>query len=1421
MSNAKPSDFAIAILSLAIGLGLGSFRNIQAEEPKPIRALLITGGCCHDYDVQKNLIRKGLEARAHIEVTVVQQGGSATNSRIPLYEDPNWAEGFDIVLHDECFADVDDPAWTARVLEPHRRGVPAVVIHCAMHCYRDGTDQWFEFCGVTSRTHGAHYPHEVLNRDAEHPIMADFGAGWANPAGELYWIEKVWPTAHPLAAARNREKGNEEVCVWTNDYRGTRVFGTTLGHHNETVESDAFLDLLTRGTLWACNKLDDQYLKVPAPETRPVDLAKGKAAKASSEETSKGNVAGLAVDDKLETRWCASGGDAPQWLSVDLGESRDVRGCTIRWEFDERIYRHYVEVSTDGEQWERVADAATEAAAREAMSGAAVGSVHAFQRDDIRWVRVTFLGGEPGCWGSIRELRVHGTETETIDPQAQVEVDEARYLSEVKVPEGFRATLFAAPPAVAYPVFVATEPDGTTYVSVDRNGSLDREPRRGSIYRLRDVDGDGRADESKLFVSDVDSPRGLVWMRDRLIVLHPPHLTAFIDADHDGISESSQRLVSNIAFGFADRPADHTSNGVTLGIDGWLYLAIGDFGFMQATGADGTKLQFRGGGVVRVRPDGTEMHLSSRGTRNILEVGLAPTLDGFARDNTNDGGGWDIRLHHFGGLDDHGYPTRYLNFQDEILAPLADYGGGSGCGACYVSESAIPGAWGEALYTADWGRDAIYRHRVTPRGATYEADQEEFMRLPRATDLDVDAAGRIVAASWRGATFTYAGDEVGFLVRVEPRVRTKVTVPDFEMASEEQLLELLGAPSHRLRLAAQCELLSRGLSESAEITLLERVQNETRQRDVRIAALFTLALGGRQQAKQQVWERGLRSDLAPWVVRAWSEQKFEQFKGEESLPWSELAKSSDARLQAELIRAIVKTEAAEQAPVLAHLLLFGTDHVVRHTAANGLIELRAWKTCLDVWDSRHPDAAEALGVVSRMSDAAAVDACLERLDGETDKARQTELFRALSRMRLREGEWNGVSWGTRPDTRGPVYQPEPWEVTERIDEALVRALADGSQSVAAERIAQLRRHRAEGEPFTSVLAQRATQDPAFLSHLLDWLEGEASISPEAHEMLAALVTSEEAEPRLRSRALRVLWKMGTDRVAPLLAAWRRLETEDRELAAEVFRLMRQPEGVARHAAGLVSALEEATDSSLTIALLTAIDAPAGGGPASPEVIVALQRSWERAAGPRDWMEALRLADDRRWEDRIWQAIASEDAETAAAAASLVESWKLQPLVRGTGPTIRELGPQRTLNELGAVGAATERGARWFARLNCANCHTIREGETPRGPHLPNVVKTYDRQKLAEAILFPSRSLAQGFVTETFETLDGGSLTGFVVREEAERIAVRDAQGREHLLELGDIGTRERGELSVMPEGLVDELTREDLEALLDYLQSLR
>ena len=101
-----------------------------AAETKPIRALLVTGGCCHDYARQKLILARGISARANVVWTIAHQGGTATDSKIPLYQDPNWSQGFDVVVHNECFSNVKDKAFVDNILRPHRDGLPALLIHC-------------------------------------------------------------------------------------------------------------------------------------------------------------------------------------------------------------------------------------------------------------------------------------------------------------------------------------------------------------------------------------------------------------------------------------------------------------------------------------------------------------------------------------------------------------------------------------------------------------------------------------------------------------------------------------------------------------------------------------------------------------------------------------------------------------------------------------------------------------------------------------------------------------------------------------------------------------------------------------------------------------------------------------------------------------------------------------------------------------------------------------------------------------------------------------------------------------------------------------------------------------------------------------------------------------------------------------------
>ena len=128
----------------------------------------------------------------------------------------------------------------------------------------------------------------------------------------------------------------------------------------------------------------------------------------------------------------------------------------------------------------------------------------------------------------------------------------------------------------------------------------------------------------------------------------------------------------------ASRGADHTTNGIRLGIDGWIYIATGDFGCVKATGLkDHTELQFHYGGVLRIRPDGTGLEVYCYGTRNIYDVAIDPLANVFTRDNTNDGDDWNDRLAYDVPTGYYGYPSRFMHFPGEFIDCLADFGGGA------------------------------------------------------------------------------------------------------------------------------------------------------------------------------------------------------------------------------------------------------------------------------------------------------------------------------------------------------------------------------------------------------------------------------------------------------------------------------------------------------------------------------------------------------------------------------------------------------------------------------------------------------------------------------------------------------------------------------------------------------------------------
>jgi putative heme-binding domain-containing protein len=132
------------------------------------------------------------------------------------------------------------------------------------------------------------------------------------------------------------------------------------------------------------------------------------------------------------------------------------------------------------------------------------------------------------------------------------------------------------------------------------------------------------------------------------------------------------------------------------------------------------------------------------------------------------------------------------------------------------------------------------------------------------------------------------------------------------------------------------------------------------------------------------------------------------------------------------------------------------------------------------------------------------------------------------------------------------------------------------------------------------------------------------------------------------------------------------------------------------------------------------------------------------------------------------------------------------------------------------------GKELFTRQGCIVCHTTSAEEPPKGPLLAGISKRYSRDDLCESIMKPSAKIAQGFETQWFKVKGNDTpLEGFVVHESGDELEMRAITGVSATIKKTDIERRGTRPQSIMPEGLVVQLTPHDLASILAYLESLK
>jgi putative heme-binding domain-containing protein len=156
--------------------------------------------------------------------------------------------------------------------------------------------------------------------------------------------------------------------------------------------------------------------------------------------------------------------------------------------------------------------------------------------------------------------------------------------------------------------------------------------------------------------------------------------------------------------------------------------------------------------------------------------------------------------------------------------------------------------------------------------------------------------------------------------------------------------------------------------------------------------------------------------------------------------------------------------------------------------------------------------------------------------------------------------------------------------------------------------------------------------------------------------------------------------------------------------------------------------------------------------------------------------------------------------------------------------VKRLGPTiQPLSILGLKGDV-EKGRTVFfktAGINCATCHKIGKEGGAVGPDLSEIGKKYDRAKILESILDPSKDIDPAFVSYSVQLGDGRVVIGLVISRNDKEIVVRDAQAKEHRFASVDIDTVVPQRQSLMPEQLLRDLTAQQAVDLVDFLSSLK
>ncbi len=931
-------------------------------------------------------------------------------------------------------------------------------------------------------------------------------------------------------------------------------------------------------------------------------------------------------------------------------------------------------------------------------------------------------------------------------------------LKKMVVPEGFTVELVAAEPDIQNPVAMTFDEQGRIWITESfEYPRAEPGPGRDRVKVLEDTDRDGKVDKVTVFAEGLNIPSGIAVGHGGVWVANAPDILFLQDTDGDLKADRSEVVVT----GFGRTDTHELPNSLTWGPDGWLYGLNGVFNHSHVK-HKGKEYRFTCA-LFRIHPKTRDFELFAEGTSNPWGVTWDPEGSAFLSACVID---------HLWHLTETGYYHRqggpYPPFTWKIESivkhkhQMAAY-----CGIEYFDSDAYPPQYRDRLYMGNIHGGCINVDKLQRNGSTYFATGEPdfltandvwFMPVAQKTGPD----GCLYVLDWYDRYHCYqdaqrdpAGVDRGHGRLYRVRYQDTPRVPKFNLAeeSDEQLLQRLHSQNTYYRHTAQRLLAER--NNEATRGKLEQLVLSDAPRKTRMHALW--ALVGTGQMDGEFHHRLL--EHADAGIRAWGVRAAGNIgKIDDSLRQRviELAHDDSPDVQLQVAIAAKKIAGVDSLPVLVEVLTHcGDDALIPHIVWQNLEPLLEEKHGRFVNLMTQEDNAAQPGVTRLMPHA------VERIVAvkKADPAAVSKLFIALTR-------------GDNPHR----------EAASRCMRLLAERIRTGE--IAGEHLAALRK------PLEAPLRKILEQDRN---------------SPLAID--AALVAAAWGDTPAQT-TLRGVVTGGKDTSTRLVA----LETliaggDDQTLALAVHLMEEKGNASPDLQAGVLGALGRSDDprvGSLVSAAYVRLDPVQ-----KPKAIELLT---QRVAWGKELLTAIEQGTVPATALNVNQVRKLLELNDSELTAAVQKHW-------GTIRTERDPQREQVLaklrEQLSKSTGDPHRGQQAFMKV-CGQCHKIYGEGQDVGPDITSNGRGNFEQLLSN-VFDPSLVIGAAYQAQTVVTADGRVLTGLLVEDSPARVVLKTQGGKLETVPREDVEEMRLSKLSLMPEGVENQLKPEELADLFAFL----